>query len=410
MQTLFRLASRNLLRSRLRSLITLAAITCGVCALILAGGFVRDIYIQLGEALIHSQSGHLQLARSEIFGSGSRSPERYLLDDASQWREQLEQLPEVRQVMARISFSALLNNGKTDYAIIADGIEADRENALGSHLRVIAGRSLQDSDHFGAMLGEGVAQALQLQPGDQATLLVSTIDGAMNTLDVDIVGVFRSFSKDFDARAVRIGLADAQTVLDTEGVGKLVIELDETASTTSVVEHLRHQLTSQPAGKGLAVQDWQQLNDFYEKTVDLYRQQFGFLKTMVLLMVCLSVINTVNMSLLERTWEFGTMRALGNRSASVSGLIYCESLLLGLCGASLGLLLGAGLATLISGVGIPMPPPPNAEEGYDAFIRIVPAVAIEAWLIGVLATVIAAIYPAWRVSRMTIIDALHTRA
>lgn len=405
MHPLLRLASRNLLRSRLRTLITLTAIVFGVCGLILAGGFVRDIYFQLGEALIHSQSGHLQVARSEIFGIGSRSPEKYLLQDAATLRQQIAVQPEVAQVMARISFAALLNNGKTDYAVIADGVEPAGENQLGSRLDIIAGRALQAQDRFGVMLGEGVAAALNLAAGDQATLLVTTLDGAMNTLDLEVVGVFRSFSKDFDARAVRLALPAAQEALDTDGVSKLVIELKATSQTAAVAAQLRTMLTP-----GLELRDWQQLNDFYEKTVDLYRQQFGFLKAMVLFMVCLSVINTINMSLIERSWEFGTLRALGDRQRRVTALIYLESLVLGLAGALLGVLLGLLLAWLISRVGISMPPPPNSEQGYEASIRLVPAVVLEAWLIGVAATLVAAIYPAWRTSRLNIVDALRARA
>lgn len=404
MHPLLKLASRNLLRSRLRTLITLAAIVFGVCGLILAGGFVRDIYIQLGEALIHSQSAHLQVGRSEIFGSGSRSPEQYLLQDSGALRQQIAALPEVAQVMARISFSALLNNGKTDYAVIADGVEPQGENRLGSRMDIIAGRQLQAQDAFGVMLGEGVAQALNLAPGDRATLLVTTLDGAMNTLDIEVVGVFRSFSKDFDARAVRLALPAAQELLFTDGVSKLVVELKATPQTDAVAEQIRQFLAAD-----LEVRDWQQLNDFYEKTVALYRQQFGFLKAMVLFMVCLSVINTVNMSLIERSWEFGTLRALGDRQRRVTGLIYLESLMLGLAGATLGALLGLLLAWLISRIGIDMPPPPNSEQGYQASIRIVPAVVLEAWLIGIAATLIAAIYPCWRASRLAIVDALHAR-
>lgn len=404
-QTLFRLGVRNLLRSRVRTLITLGAIIFGVSGLVLSGGFVRDIFIQLGEALIHSQSGHAQIGREPVFGAGSRSPERYLLDAPDKLRERLIAQPEVKDVLARITFSGLINNGKTDYAIVAEGVEPDRENALGTHLRVIAGRMLSDRDRFGAMLGEGAAEALRLEPGDQATLLVSTIDGAMNTLDIEIVGVFRSFSKDFDARAVRIPLADAQELLATTGVSKLVLSLHDTAQTQAVVERTESGLLDD----GLVIRDWQVLNDFYSKTVDLYRQQFGFLKSMVLLMVCLSVINTVNMSLLERTWEFGTMRALGNRNRTVVSLIFVESAALGIFGATLGIALGTALAALISGIGIPMPPPPNAEQGYDAFIRIVPSVLAESWLIGFGATAVAALYPAWRLSRLTIIDTLRAR-
>ncbi|HRP25205.1 MAG TPA: ABC transporter permease [Rhodocyclaceae bacterium] len=405
MQNLTRLAARNLWRNRVRTLVTLGAIIFGVCGLILSGGFVRDIFVQLGEALIHSQSGHVQVGREAVFTYGSRTPERYLIENHQAVRERIASLPEVKDVMGRVAFSGLLNNGKTDYPIIAEGVEPARENALGTHLHLVAGRMLADDDRFGAMLGEGVARALRLGPGDQATLLVSTLDGAMNTLDVEVIGVFQSFSKDFDARAVRIALPDAQDLLATTGVSRLVVSLHDTASTRAVVDSLRPSLAAQE----LAARDWQQLNDFYGKTVALYEQQFGFLKAMVLLMVCLSVINTINMSLAERSWEFGTMRALGNRSRVVASLIMSESVTLGVLGATIGVVLGVGLALMISGVGIPMPPPPNADLGYDAFIRVVPAVVIESWLIGLAATAVAAIYPAWRLSRQSIIDALRTR-
>lgn len=405
MHTTWHLAFRNLLRNRVRTLITLTAIVFGVSGLILSGGFVRDIFVQLGEALIHSQSGHAQIGSNAIFTSGSRSPEKHLLKNADALVEQLRNDPDVSDVMARITFSGLLNNGKTDYAVIADGIEPDREAQLGTHLRVIAGRMLKNDDTFGAMIGEGVASALQIGPGDRATLLVSTLDGAMNTADVEIVGVFQSFSKDFDARAIRLQLGAAQDLLLTPGVAKLVISLHDTVRTDAFVARIRATLPS-----GTTILDWRALNDFYEKTVDLYKQQFGFLQAMVLLMVCLSVINTINMSLLERGWEFGTMRALGNRNSAVIKLILLESAILGVVGASIGLLIGIALAALISGVGIPMPPPPNADLGYDAFIRIVPAVVAQSWTIGILATILAALYPAWRASRMSIIDALRARA
>lgn len=404
MTSLIRLGLRNLVRNRVRTFITLGAIIFGVAGLILSGGFVRDIFVQLGEALIHSQSGHAQVGREAVFSYGSRSPEKHILDASDTVRRTLAAQPEVTEVMARITFSGLLNNGRTDYAIIGDGIEPGPEHRLGTHLQLVSGRMLEDEDIFGAMLGEGVASALNLVPGDRATLLANTIDGAMNTLDVEVIGVFQTFSKDFDARAVRIPLAAAQELLLTDGVTRFVVSLQDTALTGAFVTRVRDILPTT-----LAVLDWQQLNDFYEKTVELYRQQFGFLKTMVLLMVCLSVINTINMSLMERNWEFGTMRALGNRNRSIAALIFVETGLLGLIGASAGVITGCLLAWIISGIGIPMPPPPNSDLGYDAFIRIIPEVILEAWLIGVGATMVAALLPAWRFSRIPVIDALRAR-
>ena len=78
---LFFLALRNVVRQRRRTAAALLAIALGVAAIIVSGGFIRDIFLQLAEAIVHSQTGHLQIAKSEFFASGSRSPEKHLIAD-----------------------------------------------------------------------------------------------------------------------------------------------------------------------------------------------------------------------------------------------------------------------------------------------------------------------------------------
>ncbi len=78
---LHKLALRNIFRQRVRSVITLAAIVFGVVGLILSGGFVQDIFVQLGEAIIQSETGHVQVFREGFREKGNRQPDRYLIDD-----------------------------------------------------------------------------------------------------------------------------------------------------------------------------------------------------------------------------------------------------------------------------------------------------------------------------------------
>jgi len=400
---LFRLAARNVLRQRARTAMTLAAIAFGVIGLILSGGFVQDIFVQLGEAVIHSQSGHLQVAKAGFAEKGARRPDQYLIAQPDALRAQLAAERGVIDVMGRISFSGLLNNGRSDLSIVGEGIEPEREARNGTYLFISAGRQLEDGDRFGALLGRGVAQALNLAPGDRATLVVSTRDGATNTLDLEVVGVFQTFSKDYDARAVKIALPAAQELLDTQGVNVLVVALARTRDTMRTATALRSRISSQ----GFEVSTWEELNDFYDKTVKLYDRQFGALRLIILAMVLLSVTNTVNMTIFERVGEFGTMRALGNRGASVFALVLAESAVLGVAGAALGTVLGVLLALSISAIGIPMPPPPNADIGYTAEIQLVPPVIASAFGIGVIATVLAAILPALRVARTDVVEALR---
>ncbi len=398
-----KLALRNVLRQRIRTAMTLAAITFGVVGLVLSGGFIQDIFVQLGEAVIHSQSGHLQVTRQGYFERGSRSPQDYLISDPDETKKTIASLPQVADTMGRIYFSGILNNGKTDLAIIGEGVEPDRESRLGTHMVITAGKQLSDQDGDGIMVGEGIARAARLKPGDRVTLLLNTAEGALNTADFVIIGTFQTYSKEFDARAVRIPLASAQDLLNSWGVNAIVVSLKNTNDTATVKQRLVERL---PA-KLFDVLTWQQLNDFYEKTVTLYQRQFGVLQFIVLLMVLLSVANGVNMSTFERLGEFGTMMAVGARASHVSYLIIVENTLIGIVGGALGVLLGIALALIISAIGIPMPPPPNANLGYLATIRIVPGELISAFAVGFLATVGASLLPAKKVVRTPVVDALR---
>ena len=400
---MLRLALRNVIRQKLRTGMTLAAISLGVIGLILSGGFVQDLYYQLGEALIHSQSGHVQVSRAGFQAHGTRSPEKFLIEQSESARQAILKLPAVADVMARINFSGLISNGRSDAPIIGEGVEPDKEAALGTHVRFVDGHPLEKQDTHGVVLGEGLAHALRLRPGDSATLLVNTADGVLNTLEVTVVGISQSFSKEYDARVARLPLAAAHELLNTKGANSLVVSLKRTEDTRRVANAIARQLDSTQ----FEVKTWQELNDFYENTVALYQRQFGVLQLIILVMVLLSVVNSVNMSVLERIGEFGTMMAMGNRRGTVFRLVLTENVLLGLCGATLGVILGLILAWVISAVGIPMPPPPNANRGYTAEIRLVPLTVLTAFGVGFLATVLAAPLPARRVSRIPIVDALR---
>jgi putative ABC transport system permease protein len=87
--------------------------------------------------------------------------------------------------------------------------------------------------------------------------------------------------------------------------------------------------------------------------------------------------------------------------------VILENFLLGFIGGAVGVVLGVALAYAVSAVGIPMPPPPNADLGYTAYIRVTPGSAIGAFSVGLVVTVLASLLPAARAARMHIIDALR---
>lgn len=400
---MFTFAMRNLFRQRLRASLTLGAVATGVAALILAAGFVQDILIQLRESVIHSQLGHLQVFKAGYSASGGSDPTAYLIDDADRTVESVRQAPHVADAMRRLSFSALISNGRADMPVLGNGVEPAREAQLGSAITIIAGRQLTDDDADAIVLGEGLAEALRVGPGDRVTLLARAVAGALNTADLEVVGVFRSVSREFDAAAVRVPLGAAQDLLASRSVSSIVVKLEATERTEATRSFLEPRLS----GQGLEVRSWVELADFYRATAALYERQFGVLQVIILFLVVFGVANSVNMNAFERTGEFGTLLATGTRRGRVIRLLLIENLMLGLVGGAVGVAIALGIAVAVSVVGIQMPPPPNAAVGYTAYIRIVPSAMVSAFLIGAVAVVAAAMWPAFKVTRLPIVEALR---
>jgi putative ABC transport system permease protein len=393
---------RNIVRQPGRAGLTLAAIAIGVASLVLSGGFVADILRQLRDATIHSQLGHLQIYKSGQFASGGHRPLEFLIDDAGDIQRVVAANPQVVTQARRLAFSGLAGNGKGELPILGEGVEPDAEARIGAAFSMLGGRQLASGDRFAAVIGEGVAKALKLAVGDRMNLVVSTAEGATNTLDFDVAGIFRSLSKEYDARAVRIPLKAAQELTDTGGVTSIVVLLKDTDATHEVRHALEGAL---PAGS--EVKTWDELAEFYTSTAALYERQFGFLQAIILVMVLLSVANAVNMTLHERIPEFGIMRALGRTGRDVFGLAVVETAVLGAAGAVIGVIAGVLLALAISAIGIPMAPPPNSESGFVAGIRVVPWILLAAFASGLVATVAAALLPARHLARIPLVEALR---
>ncbi|HEY2989680.1 MAG TPA: ABC transporter permease, partial [Candidatus Binatia bacterium] len=150
---MFKLARRNILRQRTRSGLTLAAIALGVASLVLSGGFIDDILLQLREATIRSQLGHLQIYKSGQFASGGHHPYDFLIESPDVIERVADAVPGVVARAARVSFSGLISNGRGELPILGEGIEPEPEARIGSAISMLAGRKLTAGDNFGVMVG-----------------------------------------------------------------------------------------------------------------------------------------------------------------------------------------------------------------------------------------------------------------
>ena len=401
--TELRVAVRNLRRNRNRTLIALLTVASGLIAYLLAGGFIEWIFENMRESTIRSQLGHVQIVKPGYFLKGIADPYSYLLPAQSSEIETIKQLPEVANVAQRLTFSGLSSYGDTTVSFIGEGIEPDHEAVISDQIHIRSGKNISHDDEKAALLGEGLAKNLGVAPGDTIVLLVTAANGTPNAIELKVSGIFFTSAKEFDDSALRIPINFARKLMRVQGATSWVLLLKDTKNTGQAVEQLRASL---PANT-FEVTPWTDLADFYNKTVVLFGKQINLMKSIIALIIILTISNTQTMSVLERTTEIGTILAIGFRRSQVLRMFIIEGILIGIFGGIVGITLGYGIAEILSFIGIPMPPPPGMETGFTAQINVTFTLALDALALAFVTTLIASIMPAWKASRMNIVDSLR---
>jgi putative ABC transport system permease protein len=401
----FRLALRNILRQRRRSLIAVAAIAFGVIAMMLSGGFIEWIFHETREDAIKNQYGHIQVVAPGYHDGGQADPFAFLLPRDSSALKALEHTAGVRSVAPRLFFNGLISHGENTLTFIGEGVDPMKDPAL-DNLHVREGKPLAGDGPNRVLMGVGLAANLGVRTGDTIVLLVNTSSGGINAVEASVGGLSFTAMKAIDDVILRIPINMARDLLRVSGSHVWVTSLEHTDLTDQTIA----QLKSDDSLRNFEIVPWTRLADFYNKTVDLFSRQMGVVKLIIAVIIVLSISNTMTMSVMERTLEIGTAMALGVRQRRILALFVMEGVLLGAIGGIGGVTIGYLLATLASTIGIPMPPAPGMTTGFTAAIIVTPRIIGEALVIALVTTLLASLYPAWRASRLVIVDALrHNR-
>lgn len=415
-----KIALRNIFRHKTRTIITLSTIIFGCIALIFAGGFFEDIFHKMRESYIQAHTGHIQIFKKGFSQKGRIEPYSYLIDNPKEIISLIQEIDGVKFVTSRLQFSGLISTGENTISFIGIGSEPKYEltsksdsrdlrkatkNLTLSGVVISEGEALNENDAYAVTLGKGLAESLGAKSGDVLILLTHTVNGSVNALDVGVKGVFYTSSKAYDDHFLRLPLLTAQKLLAAESIQSLIVMLKDTEDTQRVKQGLIRSFKEK--NLDLELKSWDELSDFYTQTVKLFNRLFFILKLVIIIIVILSIFNTMNMAVLERIDEIGTIMALGTKARGVLTLFMCEGLGLGAIGGTLGVIFGAITTFIISRIGIPMPAPPGATMSWLSEPKIVPPMLLFSFVLSVFTALISSLYPAYRASQLEIAEALR---
>jgi len=410
---LARLALRNLLRQRRRTALTLMVVVAGFLALSLAGGFMAQTFQGLSDAAIRGGLGHLQvLPTAALEGEEAQSLEK-ALPEGEALAARLRQDPAVAEVLPRIQFMGLLSGGAKSVAFLGTAVDPLLEprhmasaEALKEAARTPGGAGSRwlsaDPAAREVILGVGLARALGAGLGTSLTLMATTRDGALNAVDVDVVGLQDLGLRELNDRMLTVSLATAGQLLEAgPAPSRLHVVLKRPQDTAAEQTRLQGLLP------GTAVKPWFELASFYRQVKLLYFAIFGFMGLVLFLVVLLATANTLLMSVMERVREFGVLRAMGLQPRQLLVLLQWEGAFLGLLGSVLGLAATLLLRAGLNALHLQMPAPPGTSHGYQLDIHFVPMVyALVAC--GLQATLqLSALFPGLKAAKLRIVEALR---
>jgi putative ABC transport system permease protein len=455
------LALRNLLRNRRRSITTLLAMIVGAQAILLFGGYSRDIALSLETDYVQ-RSGHLQIQHKDYFLYGTGNPAAYGIAHYRHVMDVVQHDPELAPMLRVVTPTLDLGGIAGNFAagvsrtVIASGVVVDNENRMTEWndygYRWPPRRSaLTGTPEDAAVIGTGVARVLQLcgplqvkdcpqppKPADadgaalpadiaalagtekprspaasdtRIELLAASARGAPNVAALNVVKAQNIGLKQLDDIYVSLHLAQAQRLVygsDPPQATAIVLQLHHTDQMPAARARLRQLLTTTLKDEQLEILDFGTLNPFYGQVISMFDTIFGFISVLIGAIVLFTVGNTMSMAVVERTVEIGTLRAMGLRRGGIRRLFVLEGLLLGAIGAVLGALLALALGSLINHSGLSWTPP-----GQNSAIPL----TVRVWgqtgmiirsVIGLaFVATLSAWWPAQRAARLAIVDALR---
>jgi putative ABC transport system permease protein len=394
-------ALRNVLRSPRRSIVIVLTIAWGVFFLGVFHAFNTGLLNSVKENTIHARYGHGQINTAGYLANVYERPWEHWIDDYQPLRRELAQAGIAGEVFPRVTFAALLTNDKTNLAAVGQGIDAAAEAKFFNLLNVEEGKTLEGEEK-GVLLGAGLAKSLGRKVGDPVTVLTNTLEGSLNGVDLTVTGIFHTGSPDLDESLFRMQLTTAQSLLATDKVETVSIGLANERDWPRVADVVKRDF---PALEATPFNVVDKVN--YQQFVDWLKSQFGVIEIIVLTLVLLGILNNVATGVLERKQEIGCLKANGDTTLDVLGMITFESLLLGIAGT----LLGAALVVfLVHGAlrnGFTMPPTPGLTRPSHMVLAIQPAKLLETCVAPLVVTLLAAVMAGMRVARMPIAEALR---
>jgi len=408
-----KMAWRNLWRQRRRTVLTLISIAFGGFLAVLMTAMQDRSFADFIDNAARFGAGHVTLQHPEyqdqptLTRSISLSEEDRAKDSSDE---------DVLKIVDRTAGQAMVSTASDTFGamFIAYDPEREDENTMEFTEGLTAGKLFETAKDDGIILGRTLAKNLDANLGDKVVFTLTDRSGEIVSGMERVSGIVTTGSVSTDAALVLLPIGTVRKVVgyDPTETTQVAVFLDNGRKSVEVAQRLRER-----HGGDYAVLTWDEIQPEIKAFIAMKVGGGRVFEIVIGILVAAGIFNTILMSVLERTREFGIMLAIGYSPRQLFAMVMAESAFLGAMGLVLGVLLTAGPYYYLYNTGIDMGPimAENMESfdiggvGMDTVLRIgiFPENAAAIAIAIVVATLAAGIYPAWKAGRVDPVESIN---
>jgi putative ABC transport system permease protein len=395
------MAFRNIFRNKRRSFLTAMMMIVSFILMSLSLGLVEGSYGDIISLFTGQNTGHSQIVHRDYIENPSlhNTVVNYqtLMKEASSKNS-------VRSIVPRIYGGGLSFFNKKSLGVQIVGIDPNVEKQGTSiHKRLTQGEYFQSQNQNVAIIGKAVSNILDISVGEDIILISQGADGSVANDLFKVKGVIGSTSNGTDSYRVYLPIDVAQEFFSLyDQVHELSIHLHN-------INQARSFSQSYKLKDDLVIRPWQEVEADFFKAMETDKKGNNITLFIIMLIVGISILNTVLMSTLERTKEFGVLKAIGTRPINLFILIILEIVILALICSLLGGMISWGVNFYLAEHGIQLSEPIMFEGMRFSEYKsaVTSSIFFYPTIVVFFTSILAGLYPAFKASSIKVVTAMR---
>ena len=384
---------RNIWRNKLRSLVVILAVTLGLFGILFMIAMTNGMVVQKIDATINNELSHIQIHDPAFIQDPSL---HFKIENIGQIEKDLATVSGVKSVCSRIKVMAMASTAATGVGIMINAIDPVHEKQVTRIDQFIVEGDYfkKESKSAPIVISQKLSTKLKAKLGSKIVLTVQHTSGEMVYGLFRVTGIYKTSNNIFDEPNIFIRKSDmvALTGFESTSASEIAILLHDNELTDTSMELIKQM------HPGLSILSWKELEPLLAGMSAMVDQMAYFLLIIILIAMAFGIINTMMMSVLERTKELGMLMAVGMNRRKVFRMIMLETVFLALVGTFFGILVSAVTIhyTGITGINFAKWAEGYEAWGYSALVypKLYTSFYFGMTILVIITAIISSVYPA----------------